>query len=96
MSRYLLAALAVALAASGLSAAPVPPDASKGINFPYPAKAPVVVCLNGYDRARDPRHWRSERCGRRWVDDVGRGAAVEQRPGRLGGIGVSGERSRAS
>jgi hypothetical protein len=53
MSRYLLAAFAIALAAPGLTAAPVPPAGGKGTVFPYPAKAPLVVCLNGYDKARD-------------------------------------------
>jgi hypothetical protein len=53
MSRYLLATVALALAAPGLIAAPVPPDGGKGTVFPYPAKAPLVVCLNGYDKARD-------------------------------------------
>src|SRR5262249_48794261 len=36
-----------------LSAAPVPPDTAKGTIFPYPAKAPVVVCINGFDKARE-------------------------------------------
>src|SRR5580704_830440 len=53
MTRFLLAVVAVTLAVSGLTAAPVPADSGKGTVFPYPAKAPVVVCLNGYDRARD-------------------------------------------
>jgi hypothetical protein len=53
MSRYLIAALAVILAAPFLSAAPVPPEGAKGIVFPYPTKAPIVVCLSGYDKARD-------------------------------------------
>ncbi len=53
MSRCLLAAFAVVLAAPVLAAAPVPPEGGKGIVFPYPAKAPVVLCLNGYDKARD-------------------------------------------
>ena len=53
MSRYLLVAVAVALAAPAVSAAPVPPEGGKGVVFPFPEKAPVVVCLNGYDKARD-------------------------------------------
>ncbi len=44
--------------ASGLgppqpTAASVPPEGGKGVTFPFSAKAPVVVCLNGYDTARD-------------------------------------------
>jgi hypothetical protein len=65
MSRYVLAAAALALAAPALcappgpvtpnarAAAPVPPEGGKAVSFPYPAKAPIVVCLNGYDKARD-------------------------------------------
>ena len=53
MTRLLLALFAVASLVSGLSAAPVPADVGKGVNLPYPAKAPVVVCLNGYDTARE-------------------------------------------
>lgn len=52
MSRCLVAAFAVVLAAPPAPAAPVPPDAAKGTPFPFPAKAPLVVCLNGYDTAR--------------------------------------------
>lgn len=52
MSRSLVAVVAVALAAAVVSAAPVPPEGGKGVVFPFPAKAPVVVCLNGYDTAR--------------------------------------------
>lgn len=53
MSRIILAVVAVALAAPALFAAPVRPEGEKETVFPYPAKAPVVVCLNGYDKVRD-------------------------------------------
>ncbi len=53
MSRCLIAVLAAVFVAPALSAAPVPAEGQKGIVFPYPAKAPLVVCLNGYDKARD-------------------------------------------
>jgi len=53
MSRFTIAFLAATLATPGIHAAPVPADNAKGTVFPYPAKAPVVVCLNGYDKARD-------------------------------------------
>ena len=53
MSRYLLVAVVFAVAVPLVSAAPVPPDGGKGVVFPFPAKAPLVVCLNGYDKARD-------------------------------------------
>ena len=53
MTRCLLAVLVVALACPRADAAPVIADAGKGIVFPYPASAPVVVSLNGYDSARD-------------------------------------------
>lgn len=52
MSRCLVAALAVVLAAPPISAAPVPPDGAKGTVFPFAAKTPLVVCLNGYDTVR--------------------------------------------
>ncbi|MBA4065930.1 MAG: hypothetical protein C0501_19870 [Isosphaera sp.] len=51
MSRLVLAALSVALAAP-LAAAPVPADGGKNVPLPFPAKAPVVVVLNGVDTAR--------------------------------------------
>jgi len=38
---------------SHATAAPVLPEGGKGVSFPFPAKAPVVVCLNGYDKARE-------------------------------------------
>lgn len=53
MSRFLFPIVAIALAAPVLVAAPVPADAGKPVTFPYPGKAPIVVCLNGYDKARD-------------------------------------------
>lgn len=53
MTRNLLALVAAALALPNLAAAPVPADGGKGTTFPYPAKSPIVVCLNGYDKARD-------------------------------------------
>ena len=53
MSRLLLVGAAALLATPILAAAPIPPEAGKGVAFPYPAKAPIVVCLNGYDKARD-------------------------------------------
>jgi hypothetical protein len=56
MSRFLLAAVAVGFAAPVLAAAPISQEGAKGVVFPFPAKAPVVVCLNGYDKARDKLH----------------------------------------
>jgi hypothetical protein len=60
MSPVVRAALAaVALAAfaarapESRAAAPVPADGTKAITFPFPAKAPVVVQLNGVGTARD-------------------------------------------
>ncbi len=53
MFRFVFAALAIALAAPVLSAAPVPAEAGKGTPFPFSAKAPLVVSLNGYDTARE-------------------------------------------
>lgn len=60
MFRYTRAALAVAMVLAFASytpiaraAAPTPPDAGKAVTFPYPAKAPVVVQLNGIGAARD-------------------------------------------
>lgn len=53
MSRILLAVAAVALSAPACFAAPAPPVGGKGTTFPYPAKAPIVICLNGYERVRD-------------------------------------------
>lgn len=60
MSLFLRAALAAvalltfaALAPTSRAAAPVPGDAGKAITFPYPAKAPVVVQVNGIGAARD-------------------------------------------
>lgn len=48
---------AVVLAAAPMpaarAAAPVPGDAGKAITFPFPAKAPVVVQVNGHGAARD-------------------------------------------
>lgn len=57
MSPFLRAALAVValatLAPLSHAAAPVPGEAGKAITFPYPAKAPVVVQVNGIGAARD-------------------------------------------
>ena len=57
MSPLLRAALAVvtlaAIAPLSHAAAPVPVEAGKAITFPYPAKAPVVVQVNGIGAARD-------------------------------------------
>ncbi|MBM3982908.1 MAG: hypothetical protein FJ304_22080 [Planctomycetes bacterium] len=46
-------AAATAFAPSARAAAPTPPDAGKAVTFPFPAKAPVVVQLNGIGAARD-------------------------------------------
>jgi hypothetical protein len=51
MSRFIFVAAAMAFATPAVLAAPVPPD-GKGAYFPFPAKAPIVFCLNGYDNAR--------------------------------------------
>ncbi|MBA4188968.1 MAG: hypothetical protein C0467_13305 [Planctomycetaceae bacterium] len=48
MFRFAFAALAIALAAPATNAA----DAKKGTALPFPAKAPIVVSINGYDTAR--------------------------------------------
>jgi hypothetical protein len=53
MSRFVLAVAALVFAAPPVVAAPVPPEGGKGVVFPYPANAPIVVCLNGYDKARE-------------------------------------------
>ena len=53
MSRFVFAVAVVAFATPVLLAAPVPPEGSKGPVYPYPAKAPIVVCLNGYENARE-------------------------------------------
>jgi hypothetical protein len=60
MSRFVRAALAAVAvfafatsAPSARAAAPTPPDAGKAITFPFPAKAPVVVQLNGIGGARE-------------------------------------------
>jgi hypothetical protein len=47
-----LAAVAVLAPAAG-AAAPVQPGAGKAMTFPFPAKAPVVVQLNGIGAARE-------------------------------------------
>jgi hypothetical protein len=47
------AAFLALTAAPAPAAAPVPPDAGKAITFPFPAKAPVVVQLNGVGTARE-------------------------------------------
>jgi hypothetical protein len=51
MSRFVLALAAGVLAT--LTAAAGQPERKAAPGYPYPAKAPVVVCLNGYDKARD-------------------------------------------
>ncbi|MBN9117783.1 MAG: hypothetical protein J0I06_01195 [Planctomycetes bacterium] len=55
--RAALAALALAafaaLAPDSRAAAPVPGEAGKAMTFPFPAKAPVVVQVNGLGTARD-------------------------------------------
>jgi hypothetical protein len=54
MPRFALALAALALAGPALSAAPPPAGADNAPTvFPYPAKAAVVLCLNGYDTARE-------------------------------------------
>lgn len=53
MSRFLIGVVAVALAASTGVAADQPPGDSKDRALPYPAKAHLVVSINGFDRARD-------------------------------------------
>lgn len=53
MSRFVIAVAAIALAGPPLLAAPVSQDGGKGAGFPYNAKSPIVVCLNGYERARE-------------------------------------------
>jgi hypothetical protein len=53
MSRFVLAVAAIATLTSCLQAAPIPPDGGKAAVFPYPAKAPVVVSLNGYDTVKE-------------------------------------------
>lgn len=50
MSRYVFAVAALVVTSSILSAAPA--DEPKG-GYPYSARSPVVVCLNGYDKARE-------------------------------------------
>lgn len=55
--RAAFAALAVAalaaLAPGARAAAPVPGEAGKAVTFPFPAKAPVVVQVNGIGTGRD-------------------------------------------
>jgi hypothetical protein len=51
MSRFVLAVLVAAVSTPVLLAAPQ--DGGKAAGFPYPAKAPIVVCLNGYEKARE-------------------------------------------
>lgn len=53
MSRHVFALFAIALGGPAVLAAPVPQDAGKAAAFPYNSKSPIVVCLNGYERARD-------------------------------------------
>jgi hypothetical protein len=60
MSPFVRAAFAVlalaapaALAPAARAAAPVPPDGGKAVTFPFPAKAPVVVQVNGIGAVRD-------------------------------------------
>ncbi|QJW98972.1 hypothetical protein [Frigoriglobus tundricola] len=55
--RTALAAVTVAVLATSAptlgAAAPVPGEAGKAVTFPFPAKAPVVVQVNGLGTARD-------------------------------------------
>jgi len=53
MSRFLLVAAAIAVATPPLCAAPLQPEKGRGASFPYPAKSPIVVTINGFDRTRD-------------------------------------------
>jgi len=53
MTRFFIAFVVMASVVPTLAAAPVPAEDGKGVSFPFPAKAPIVVCLNGYDKARD-------------------------------------------
>lgn len=53
MTRFFLTLIAATLVGSNLSAAPLAPEGGKGTTFPFPAKAPIIICLNGYDKARD-------------------------------------------
>jgi hypothetical protein len=52
MFRTVLVA-ALLLPGPALAAAPAQPPGRAPVVFPYPAKAPIVVCLNGYEKARD-------------------------------------------
>jgi hypothetical protein len=53
MSRYFAALAAITLILPAAPAAPVSQEGGKGAAFPYTAKSPIVVCLNGYERARE-------------------------------------------
>jgi hypothetical protein len=53
MSRLILVAAFLVLVAPNHAAGQAPAQEVKVGTFPYPASAPVVVCLNGYDKARE-------------------------------------------
>ena len=53
MSRYVFAVAMLAVASSALTAAPLPAEDPKVGTFPYAARSPIVVCLNGYERTRE-------------------------------------------
>ena len=57
MSRFLFAIAVLFLAMPAFSAEPAtaqaPAKGGKGAAYPYPARAPIVVSLNGYEQARE-------------------------------------------
>jgi len=53
MSRYFVALAAITLVTPALLAEPKSQEGGKTTGFPYAAKSPIVVCLNGYERARE-------------------------------------------
>jgi len=57
MSRFLFAIAALFLGMPAFSAEPAsaqaPAKGGKGAAYPYPARAPIVVSLNGYEQARE-------------------------------------------
>lgn len=52
MVRIILAVVLWVSVSPAVSAAADPPQRPKGADFPYPARAPVVISLNGYETAR--------------------------------------------
>ncbi len=52
MPRFLMASVVAVLAYPVMVAAQQPPADVNASRFPYPASAPVVVCLNGYEKTR--------------------------------------------